>query len=216
MPNTNTSPNESGKSELSDGDVSVRLAAAQGLASIGWKPATDDDRVKVFAAKMDFESCSKVGVNAARPLVELLRADYGYVREWVSRTLVEIGPGSIPALVAQIGTEYDVDAKMIAHTLVELGQPSYEPLLKVLKDGSVREKMWAARALRNLGNADAVPTLRTALGGIPEPQKARTGTGGFLIRPMTSSTWDRDERTAEGDARVAIQFAISVLEKKAK
>jgi HEAT repeat protein len=198
---------------LRDGDVMVRLAAARSLESQSWKPVADGDNIRLLAAKLDFEGCSKLGPKAAPALVELLLADYGFCREWISQTLIQIGPSCIPTLTPQLGAKYDADVRMIASTLVAYGGPALEPLQKVLKEGDPRKRIWAARALRNLGNDQALPALQAALQAAPAPQTGLSRPGFQIIN---QSTWNQNDRTPEGAARNAIQFAITALQKKSQ
>ena len=91
---------------LSDSEFSVSSAAADGLESIGWTPATLEEKIPYFVVR----------------------------RRWDD--LVDIGAPAVPALIKVVHGRDWVAANMAADSLARIGRPAIPALLEGLMEGS--------------------------------------------------------------------------------
>ena len=138
---------------LGDPEVVVRKAAARALWQVN-PPLKEDKTV-------------------AR-LIEALNDKSDYVRAYAARVLARIGPdgkAAVPALLERLHQDDDVEVRTLAgKTLGLMGAPAIGALLpevvagltQGLKNEYTEFRVYAARALGQLGAKEAIPALQKA------------------------------------------------------
>ncbi|MBI4488899.1 MAG: HEAT repeat domain-containing protein [Deltaproteobacteria bacterium] len=146
----------------------VRQKAMWALARIG-----DERAVEPLAATLkegDFDDQYKAavalgkigGVTAAEVLVAVLPDTNSFRKSW-AEALVKIGSSAVEPLVTTLKTGEWRLQYAVMEVLVQIGSPAVEHLLALLKDVNSRARSLAARALGQIADERAVPTLVSAL-----------------------------------------------------
>jgi len=159
---------------LNDQDHLARVGAAFALGMLKDERATEvlsttlaekDRRVRWSCAELLGNLGSERAIAA---LINALDDENANVRRSAVAALVKIGEVTIQPLLTSLKEE---NSNMpgwnwfawIASTLSEIGEAALQPLIATLKDQDDFARYWAANALGNIGNKQAVDALNTAL-----------------------------------------------------
>jgi HEAT repeat protein len=98
------------------------------------------------------------------PLIEVLSSDRdAAVRQQAARALGEIrDPRAVTPLIGALGQGNWRD-RQIPEALASIGPAAIEPLSRVVREGTARERVWATYALGLMAHPDTVPALLLAL-----------------------------------------------------
>jgi HEAT repeat protein len=162
---------------LEDNDSRVRESAAGILASMGWQPANQKEKIHYLAAGKDWENLISAG-RAAEPVLLRMLSDKDFrIRESAAKTLAAIGWRS--------GSEDDEISSLVAtrswERLAAKKSSSVPRLIGLLSDAHDDIRMQAAATLGEIHDMNAVPPLLEALGdGNCEVRKKIVVTLGIL------------------------------------
>ncbi|MCX5851975.1 MAG: HEAT repeat domain-containing protein [Deltaproteobacteria bacterium] len=145
---------------LENNDSRVREGAAGVLASVGWQPANQKEKINYLVAGKDWESLVPVGPAAGPALVRMLSDKDYRIRESAAKTLTAIG--------WRPGNEDDEIASLIAarswERLAGKKSTAVPRLIELLSDASDDVRMQAATTLGEIHDMKAVLPLLDALG----------------------------------------------------
>lgn len=118
---------------LRDPSGNVRAYAMRALEALKWQPTDSDERALCAVVRGDWDEA------------------------------VQIGPATIPYLIADF-KDPDMEVRQaISKTLIAFGKDSVEPLIDALRSEDQQTRFHAAIALGDLGDSRAVDALITAL-----------------------------------------------------
>jgi HEAT repeat protein len=155
---------------LTDRSADVRKAAAAGLASMGWQPATDQERIAVAVAKADFAGAAAFGHAAVPRIKALLQDDDSAVQDAAINALAGMDdPTGLDAVIALAMDRSLNDLRPRLSALTALGE-SKEPracdaLLSLLREPEYSIVYQAATTLAQNGEQKAVTPLLAVLKG---------------------------------------------------
>jgi HEAT repeat protein len=140
---------------LSDGDATIRRAAARGLAEMKWQPAADETGARYWAAQREWRRCAECGPEAVPFLVAsypgasaMERADILYALAHLKWQPEASDPMAAAYWAAQ--GRYD--------KCIEIGEPAVEALDLALRTAPKwRARVEAAAALATLGQSREEP-----------------------------------------------------------
>lgn len=156
---------------LAEEDLGFRFAAIRSLGNIGDEPA-QDALIGVLKDENRYvvQRCAGVlgDIGSSRaivPLIECLEARRGMERIDLMRALVDIGPASVPALVARL--DHDMNQEAAWHLVWALGQIGSEvvldPLVQTLCSDNWMVRNEAAVSLVKIGAPECTAPLRRLL-----------------------------------------------------
>ncbi len=202
---------------LRDQNGDVRVAAADALDGLGWRPGSPAAGATYWAARGDWDECVQLGAAAVEPVMAVLRNIDPVVGRVATEALVKIGAAAVEPLMAILkdGGRGVLERIAAAEMLGRMGAPAVEPLVAALedRDQGVLVRTYAAEALVRIGGPAVEPLVAAFGAGDQDTRKDAARTLGRIgdaraVEPLVAALRDRGqgvlERTYVTEALVAI------------
>ena len=150
---------------LQDEDKDVRLAAADALDALHWRPDKDEVGAHYWISRKKISRCSEIGAPAVLPLIRVLAEHNQDECVAAAEALGKIGDiRAIPPLIAVLRESgWGFIGNAATEALSRMGSAGTEPLLPLVNDPVTDIRLAAVRALGGIGDPLAVDRLCSAL-----------------------------------------------------
>jgi len=147
---------------LKDSDDNVRLAAANSLKALGWRPSSNEDEARFEIALGNAKAAARAGGAAVQALVKELKHDTSFVRRAVAEALEDLDdPRMMKPLLEALGDEDPTVRVSVIHALSKVNSEGAAAALltRLSREKDPRVRLAAAEVLGKRNDPGLVPAF---------------------------------------------------------